>query len=98
MASRRPRRRASLAVEASSVWSRSSVEVLSRPAAHFCVVPSALMPRMPEIVASYSAPKRSLVMGTYAEYGVTRVADGQNKIFLTGFVTNQLGQWQLDSM
>lgn len=57
----------------------------------------ALMPRMPEIVASYSALKRSLVMGTYAEYGVNRTVDGANRIFLTGFITNQLGQWQLDT-
>ncbi|MGH8482293.1 MAG: Ig-like domain-containing protein, partial [Nevskiaceae bacterium] len=58
----------------------------------------ALMPRMPEIVASYSEPKRALVMGTYAEYGVNRTVDGQSKIFLTGFITNHLGQWQLDTM
>lgn len=58
----------------------------------------ALMPQMPEIVASYSEPRRSLVMGSYAEYGVNRMVDGQNKIFLTGFITNQLGQWQLETM
>jgi hypothetical protein len=58
----------------------------------------ALMPRMPEIVASYSEPQRSLVMGTYAEYGVNRVVEGQNKIFLVGFVTSPFGQWQMDAM
>lgn len=58
----------------------------------------ALMPRMGEIVASYSGLKRSLVTTTYAEYGVNRVVNGQNKIFLTGFVANVLGQWQLEAM
>jgi hypothetical protein len=58
----------------------------------------ALMPRMAEIVASYSAPRRSLVMSTYAEYGVNRTVNGTNRVFLAGFVTNELGQWQLDTM
>jgi hypothetical protein len=58
----------------------------------------ALMPQMAEIVASYSEPKRSLIMGTYAEYGVNRVVEGQNKIFLVGFVTSPFGQWQMDAM
>ena len=58
----------------------------------------ALMPQMPEIVASYSQLQRSLVMGTYAEYGVNRMVNGTNRIFLAGFVANQVGQWQMDMM
>jgi hypothetical protein len=58
----------------------------------------ALMPRMPEIVASYSEPKRSLVMSTYAEYGVNRTVESKNKIYLIGCIKNQFGQWRLDSM
>jgi hypothetical protein len=58
----------------------------------------ALMPRMAEIVASYSEPKRSLVMGTYVEYGVNRVVNGANLVFLVGFVANDVGLWQLDTM
>jgi hypothetical protein len=58
----------------------------------------ALMPRMPEIVASFSEPRRSLVMADYAEYGVNQTAGGGNSIYLTGYVTNQFGQWQLDTM
>jgi hypothetical protein len=58
----------------------------------------ALLPRMADIVSSYSAPQRSLVTRGYAEYGVNRVVNGTNKIFLVGFVRNELGQWQLDTM
>jgi hypothetical protein len=59
---------------------------------------TALLPKMPEIVASYSAPKRSLVMGTYAEFGVNRVVEGVDRVFLVGLVTNELGQWQVEAM
>jgi len=58
----------------------------------------ALMPKMPEIVASYSEPKRSLVMQGYSEYAVNRLADGKERVFLLGFVTNSVGSWQLESM
>lgn len=58
----------------------------------------ALMPRMPEIVASYSAPKRSLVTQTYSEYGVNRALDGVNRVFLIGFIPNQVGQWLVEAM
>lgn len=58
----------------------------------------ALMPRMGEIVGSYSAPKRSLVTQTYSEYGVNRTLDGVNRVFLIGFVPNEKGQWLVESM
>lgn len=58
----------------------------------------ALMPRMGEIVASYSEPRRSLVMQTYAEYGVNRALNGVNRLFLIGCVTNEFGQWQIEAM
>jgi hypothetical protein len=58
----------------------------------------ALMPQMAGIVASYSAPKRSLVMSSYAEYGINRVIDGTNRVFLIDCVTNELGQWQVEAM
>jgi hypothetical protein len=53
---------------------------------------------MAGIVASYSALKRSLVMGGYAEYGVNRLINGVNRVFLIGLVTNEFGQWQVESM
>ena len=57
-----------------------------------------LLPDMPAIVASYSVLRQSLVYGNYAEYGVNRMIDGVNRVFLIGLVTNEFGQWQLDSM
>lgn len=57
-----------------------------------------LLPRMPEIVASYSPLRRSLAGGSYSEYGVNRMIDGTNRLFLIGFVTNENGQWVVDSM
>ena len=58
----------------------------------------ALMPQMPEIVASYSEPRRSLVMQGYSEYGINRVVDQTNRVFLIGFVANQFGMWQIEAM
>jgi hypothetical protein len=58
----------------------------------------ALMPRMGEIVASYSVPKRSLVTGDYAEYGVNRVINGVNRVFMVGYATDALGRWTLEAM
>jgi hypothetical protein len=58
----------------------------------------ALLPHMPEIVASYSPLKRSSISASYTEYGVNRVIDGTKRVFLVGFVVNEFGQWQLDSM
>jgi hypothetical protein len=58
----------------------------------------ALMPRMPEIVTSYSAPKRSLVTADYSEYGVNRVVEGTNRIFLVGFTINETGIWRVEGM
>ncbi|MGH8582219.1 MAG: hypothetical protein ACREWG_05410, partial [Gammaproteobacteria bacterium] len=58
----------------------------------------ALMPQMPAIVASYSAPQRSLVMQDYAEYGVNRAVDQTNRVFLIGFVANQFGMWHIEAM
>ena len=57
-----------------------------------------LIPEMPEIVASYFPLRQSLVTGEYVEYGVNRLIDGVDRVFLIGFVTNEFGQWQLDSM
>lgn len=57
-----------------------------------------LLPRMPEIVASYSPLRRSVASGSYSEYGVNRMIDGINRVFLIGFVTSESGQWLADSM
>lgn len=57
-----------------------------------------LLPRLPQVLGSLSEPTRAFVAGDYAEYAVNRTSDGQNKLFLLGFVTNEFGQWQLDSM
>lgn len=57
-----------------------------------------LSPQMPQIVGSFSPLRRSAVAPGYAEYGVNRTIDGVNRVFLIGFLTNQVGQWQVDSM
>jgi hypothetical protein len=57
-----------------------------------------LLPQMPQIVASYSPFQQSLVYGAYAEYGVNRIIDGIDRVFLIGLVTNEFGQWQVESM
>ena len=58
----------------------------------------ALMPRMPDIVDSYSTPQRSYLSTDMAEYGVNRSIDGTNRIFMIGFVTNDKGQWNVSEM
>lgn len=57
-----------------------------------------LAPRMPEIIASYSPLRQSLVSNGYCEYGINRTIDGVNRIFLIGFIANEAGQWQVESM
>lgn len=76
-----------------------ALQYLSAPAREqYGPVFDLLLPRMPQIVASYSQLQRSLVGGSYSEYGVNRLIDGVDRIFLVAFVQNELGQWQIDSM
>jgi hypothetical protein len=58
----------------------------------------ALTARMPQIVASYSALRPSFVAPNYSEYGVNRTIAGVNRVFMMGFIVNEVGQWQVDSM
>jgi hypothetical protein len=58
----------------------------------------ALMPRMADIISSYSTPQRSYLSPSMAEYGVNRTINGTYRIFLIGLTTNEKGQWQIDAM
>jgi hypothetical protein len=58
----------------------------------------ALLPHMPEIVASYSAFRAASFSASFAEYGVTRIINGMNQLFLIDFVRDADGVWRLDAM
>ena len=57
-----------------------------------------LLPYMPDIIASFSPLQPSAIFPGIAEYGVNRVIDGHNKIFLIYFVQASDGVWRLESM
>ena len=57
-----------------------------------------LTTNMPQIIPTYSALKPSKITASFSEYGVNRVVNGVNRAFLVDFVTNEFGQWELESM
>lgn len=57
-----------------------------------------LIPGMPKIVSSYSPLQRSYVSDIYAEYGVNRIIDGVDRVFLIGFIINENGLWRVHTM
>jgi len=57
-----------------------------------------LLPHMPQIVASYSALQPLSLSGAIGEYGINRVIDGQNRLFLIYFLKNGEGIWQISAM
>lgn len=57
-----------------------------------------LLPRMADIISSYSVPQRSYISTETAGYGVNRTINEINRVFLIGFVTNEKGQWEVGSM
>ena len=57
-----------------------------------------LLPFMPAIVASYSAPQRVSVTGDMLEYAVNRTIDGVDSIFFVYALLDGDGVWRLDSM
>lgn len=58
----------------------------------------ALMPRMAEIVASYSPPARLSADESIAEYAVSRPYLGRTRVYLVNFLRDASGVWRLDSM
>lgn len=60
---------------------------------------TALLPHMPEIIASYSPPQRVEISSDIGEYAINRTVNGQNQIFLIYFKRDEDdGIWRLDSM
>jgi len=58
----------------------------------------ALLPYVPEIVASYSPIHGVSIFEDLAEYAVNRTIDGEDRVFFIYFVRDQDGLWRLDSM
>lgn len=59
---------------------------------------SALLPQMPQIIASYSPLRRVSIGETIGEYAVNRSYNGQNRLYLVYFLKDQDGVWRLDAM
>jgi PKD repeat protein len=58
----------------------------------------ALLPQMPQIIASYSPLRRISISESIGEYAVNRTINGRNKIFLIYFLKDPDGVWRLDTM
>ena len=58
----------------------------------------ALLPHMPTIVSTWSLPQASLVDEAFAEYGINKVIDGIDRVFLIDFVLDDGGIWRIDAM
>ena len=57
-----------------------------------------LMPQWPQIVSSWSDPRRMSMTAFGAEYAVTRMWNGTLKIYVIGLTSDGNGNWLLDSM
>ena len=58
----------------------------------------ALLPHMPEIVASFSPLQRVSLLPDIGEYGINRTIDGRNRVFLIYFLRDTDGVWRIDAM
>ena len=58
----------------------------------------ALLPFMPEIIASYSQMARSSISSGIGEYAIKRTNNGVDQIFLLYFLQDARGVWQIDGM
>jgi hypothetical protein len=58
----------------------------------------ALLPQMPEIIASYSSLQQVSISSDIGEYAVNRTINGENWIFLIYFLKDADGVWRLDAM
>jgi PAS domain-containing protein len=58
----------------------------------------ALMPFMPDIVASYSVLARSSITPGIGEYAVVRTENGQKRLYLIYFMLGADGVWRIDEM
>jgi hypothetical protein len=58
----------------------------------------ALLPNMPQIVGTFSAPQSVTLSDGLGEYAVNRTINGENRLFLIYFSRNGDGVWRLGSM
>jgi hypothetical protein len=72
--------------------------VVRHARARFGAVWQALLPQMATVVVSYSALRPYDVAGEFAEYFVTRVIDGETRIFFVYFAKGEDGVWRLETM
>ncbi|MGH8593310.1 MAG: PKD domain-containing protein [Gammaproteobacteria bacterium] len=59
---------------------------------------TALQSSLPAIEASFSFPETLEITGDYAEYGVTRLIDGEQHLFFIYFRQGGDGVWRIDAM
>ncbi len=57
-----------------------------------------LMPQWPQIVSSWSDPRRMSMTAFGAEYAVTRMWNGILKVYVIGLTSDGNGNWLIDSM
>jgi hypothetical protein len=58
----------------------------------------ALLAHFPTIVSTWSSPQASLVDDAFAEYGINKVINGIDRVFLIDFVLDDDGIWRIDAM
>lgn len=58
----------------------------------------ALLPNMPQIVASFSALQSVTLSNGLGEYAVNRIINGENRLFFVYFTVNPDGIWRLGAM
>jgi PKD repeat protein len=58
----------------------------------------ALLPSLPQIVASFSTPQPASIGADVGEYAVNRTINGVNRLFFIYFLREADGVWRVDSM
>lgn len=58
----------------------------------------ALLPYMPQIIASYSPLRRVSISQDIGEYAINRTYQGRNQVYLIYFLRDADGVWRLDAM
>ncbi len=77
----------------------SALTYMNEPAQQkYRAVLESLLPRMPEIIGSYSPPARLSASESIGEYAVSRPYQGRTRVYLINFLRDASGVWRLDSM
>lgn len=67
-------------------------------AARYRRVLEPLAAQFAQIIPTWSAPSAGLLAGDIGEFTITRVIEGQKRLFFVYFVRDDRGTWRLDSM